>query len=251
MTTQTKTSAEAVLTPAPLTGGLQWLQSPSITKLMPELIAARSEFDAVLKDATNPAFRSKYSTLSSVLRAIEPALLKHRFLHTQQTSTDFDGCNVVFTRVIHESGEWLGAMWRLNPAQSTPQGEGSALTYARRYTLTALLGIAAEDDDAAAGSERPPAAAPAATRFRPGAPVTEPSGRDWLADADTIVNSKVAATTRRTRLLTLMEECRGFGELTDELREKYIDLGIAINTEIAAAELKAEANGKAETSTVA
>jgi hypothetical protein len=73
---------------------------------------------------------------------------------------------VLVTRLIHESGEWLGSRYPVHPVKADPQGEGSALTYARRYALMALVGIAPEDDDgnaANAAANKPVSAEQAAT----------------------------------------------------------------------------------------
>lgn len=218
-------------------GTIDWLQSPTITKLTVALLKARGEFDPVLKDATNPAFKSKYSSLSSVYAGVDGALLANGILHTCQTGIGEDGRNFAVTRVIHAaSGEWLGSRWKLTPTQATPQGEGSALTYARRYGILSLLGIAAEDDDANAASttQRQPyvRTAPAAV---PDAPAIEPSGRDWGAEATTISKQRVVAVTRRERLLQLMEECRGFNELDQPLYARFVELGNTLKAEIEAA----------------
>jgi hypothetical protein len=218
--------------------GLEFFQSPSILKLVPALIRAEMNFDPILKDATNPAFRSKYPTLSSVLKSVMPHLHAEGFLKTDQTGIESD-TNIVFVRVIHESGEWLGSRWLLNPAKLDPQGEGSALTYARRYVTCALLGVSADDDDAnaaTAGIHRPTrqsreieAAAKAAVVDPP-----EPSGRKWADEAIFISKQKLIPATRRERLLVLMEECRAFGELDDVLYAHFIELGNALKAETGA-----------------
>jgi len=127
------------------------LQSDSIAKIMPALIKAKRAFKPALKDATNPAFRSKYSTLDSVIDAVDGALLSNGIANVQQTYVDGEN-TILLSRFIHESGEWIGSRYRVKPVQATPQGEGSALTYARRYALLALAGIAPEDDDGQAAS---------------------------------------------------------------------------------------------------
>lgn len=128
--------------------------SDTITKLIGALIAAQGEFAPAVKRKTNPAFRSKYVDLEGVLDAVTPALLAHRIALVQQPDL-IDGVLVLVTRLIHESGEWLGCTYPINPVKHDPQGEGSALTYARRYSAMTLCGIAPEDDDGNAASQRP------------------------------------------------------------------------------------------------
>lgn len=213
------------------TDEIQWMQSPTITALMPAMLDAVAEFAPVTKDAVNPHFGSRFATLASMTRAVDPALWKHRLLLTQATTIDSQGRNVLFSRVIHESGEWIGARWKLTPVKNDPQSEGSALSYARRYTALALLGIAAEDDDANAASAR--------ERYIPPTPppreVTEPSGRNWSEEAHLITKLRVKPEDKRVRLLELMDECRGFGELSAGLHAELTALGLALRAEIDAA----------------
>lgn len=137
------------------------LASESLTNIVPALIAAQSTFAPAVKDTVNPAFRSKYVSLDGVLAAVETPLRANGIAIVQQTYITDAGTELL-TRLIHTSGEWLGSRYPVHPVKSDPQGEGSALTYARRYALMALVGIAPEDDDgnAASASERPAQARP-------------------------------------------------------------------------------------------
>lgn len=136
------------------------LQSDSIAKLMPALIAAKQAFAPAVKDSINPAFRSKYVSLDGVIDAVDGPLLANGIATVQQTDHDPQFGTVLLTRLIHSSGEWIGSRYVVRPVKQDPQGEGSALTYARRYALMALVGIAPEDDDgnAATASGKPPKA---------------------------------------------------------------------------------------------
>lgn len=128
------------------------LASESIVKIMPALLKAQGEYGPVVKDATNPHFGSKFLSLVGVIDAVGEALRKNKIAIVQQTDRHDDGITVLVTRLIHESGEWLGSVYPLRPVKADPQSEGSALTYARRYALMALTGIAPEDDDGNAAS---------------------------------------------------------------------------------------------------
>src|SRR5690606_4567557 len=110
------------------------------------LVKARAKFKAAVKDAKNPHFKSAYVSLDGVVDAVTDALLSHNIFPTQQTDIQ-DGRTVLHTRFLHTSGQWIGSVYPVHPVKSDPQGEGSALTYARRYALMALAGIAPEDDD--------------------------------------------------------------------------------------------------------
>lgn len=136
------------------------LTSDTLTNIVPALIAAQKSFKPAIKDSTNPAFRSKYVSLDAVLEAVSEALLNAGIALVQATDRDDDGTTLLVTRLIHTSGEWIGSRYPVRPVKQDPQGEGSALTYARRYALMALVGIAPEDDDGNAASQRPKEQAP-------------------------------------------------------------------------------------------
>jgi hypothetical protein len=111
------------------------------------LVKAQKAFGPALKTSTNPAFRSKYAKLENCIEAVIDALNDNGIMLMQQTHPCEDGV-VVETTFIHESGEMLsGGVLHVPAAKHDPQGYGSALTYARRYSLQAACGIAPEDDD--------------------------------------------------------------------------------------------------------
>jgi len=115
-------------------------------------VQAKKEFAPALKTSSNPHFRSKYADLSGCLEAVNDALLNAGIAVYQETSESDTGV-VVETVFLHESGEMLrGGKLHVPAAKHDPQGYGSALTYARRYSLMAACGIAAEDDDGNAAS---------------------------------------------------------------------------------------------------
>lgn len=122
------------------------LSSDTITKITPALIKAQGEFAPAVKAKVNPHFKSKYVPLDVVIDAIAEPLRNNGIAILQQTDIQ-DARTVLVTRLIHESGEWIAGRYPVHPVKADPQGEGSALTYARRYALMALVGIAPEDDD--------------------------------------------------------------------------------------------------------
>lgn len=110
-------------------------------------VKAKRAFGPALKDKTNPAFRSKYADLGACIDAVEDALLANGIAFIQETFEDSTGVTVE-TVFIHESGEtYRCGKLHVPAAKQDPQGYGSALTYARRYSLMAACGIAPEDDD--------------------------------------------------------------------------------------------------------
>jgi hypothetical protein len=127
-------------------------------KIAAAFVAAKRAFAPALKTNTNSHFKNKYVDLASCLEAVNDALLENGIAVYQETFDVQDGVTVE-TCFLHESGETL-RMGKLHvpAAKHDPQGYGSALTYARRYSLMAACGIAAEDDDGNAASKKPPQA---------------------------------------------------------------------------------------------
>ena len=122
-------------------------QSETIDKIIPAFIAFQSDMPSVPKDGNNPHFKSKYATLGAITEATRPHLAKHG-LGFMQWMSNREGLQLIVTRIMHTSGQWMeDEGYILNPTKNDPQGMGSAVTYARRYTLGASLGIITEDDD--------------------------------------------------------------------------------------------------------
>jgi len=121
--------------------------SESITKIAAALVKAQGELNAVSKDGNNPHFRSKYATLQNIVESTRDTLRKHG-LAVVQTFSDTDGTYISLnTTLLHESGEYISGTFSMRPSKVDPQGLGSATTYARRYALSAILGIVTDDDD--------------------------------------------------------------------------------------------------------
>lgn len=116
-------------------------------------VKAKRQFGPALKCKTNPAFKSKYADLAACLEAVDDALLANGISLIQETFEDQTGVTVE-TVFLHESGESLRCgKLHVPAAKQDPQGYGSALSYARRYSLMSSCGIAAEDDDGNAASK--------------------------------------------------------------------------------------------------
>ena len=119
-------------------------------------VKAKREFAPALKTSVNPHFRSKYADLAACLEAVNEALLNNGIAMYQETSVCESGV-IVETVFLHESGEsFKGGMLHVPASKQDPQGYGSALSYARRYSIMAACGIASEDDDGNAASRQKP-----------------------------------------------------------------------------------------------
>jgi hypothetical protein len=122
-------------------------KSESIASLSAAMAKAFADIENAAKDKTNPHFRSKYADLGNVVDAVKPALLKQG-LWFSQVSHNIDGEAAIETVIYHQSGEWLSCGIVSVPVSKVDaQGYGSAMTYARRYSLSAAFGVAPEDDD--------------------------------------------------------------------------------------------------------
>lgn len=117
------------------------------------LFAIQGEIDGVVKDSTNPHFKNKYASLEAVIAAIKPAMQEHGVVFMQSPGAFDNGALSITTTLIHaESGECMHSTVQLPLAKMDPQGAGSAITYACRYSLMALFGIPPIDDDGQAAS---------------------------------------------------------------------------------------------------
>jgi hypothetical protein len=129
------------------------------------LVKAQKEFGPALKSSTNPAFRSRYADLSACVEAVIDALNNNDIFMMQPTH-ECDNGVIVETIFIHSSGEQISSGKLHVPAtKHDAQGYGSALTYARRYSLMTACGIAPEDDDGNNASK--PKAAPSKPAAQP------------------------------------------------------------------------------------
>ena len=120
-------------------------------------IAAQSEFPAITKDLENPHFRSRYSSLEAIITTVLPILKNHGLALSQSFEpSDTPESFMIVTTIIHESGETMqGRLLMPIGNKATPQSVGSAITYARRYAICALLCLATEDDDGNAAQPKP------------------------------------------------------------------------------------------------
>ena len=122
-------------------------KSESISKLATALSQFQAEISNPKNTANNPFFKSKYAPLNDILTLVRPIMAKHGLSILQ--SPGGDGTLITISTIImHISGEWIEPEpLVLKAAKSDPQGAGSAITYGRRYSLSAILGISSEDDD--------------------------------------------------------------------------------------------------------
>ena len=116
-------------------------------ELYSAIVKAQAAMSHAAKDAKNPHFKSAYSSLASVIDAVRPALSANNLAFVQKLHTADSGISIE-TVLIHESGQEMSCGVLFIPAtKQDAQGFGSAISYGKRYSLQAALGIASDDDD--------------------------------------------------------------------------------------------------------
>ena len=135
-------------------------KSEQINELASALSKAQASIKGAVEDSTNPHFRSKYASLQAHIDASREALSKNG-LSVMQLLTDGLSCEnmdlvTIETVVLHSSGQWISSTFSVPVSKKDAQGFGSAITYARRYSYAAALGIAPIDDDGVAASKAAP-----------------------------------------------------------------------------------------------
>ena len=136
-------------------------KSEQINELAKGLALFRANLKQPFKDANNPFFKSKYVPLENVTEVIDKALVDTGVTYVQVPVNGEGGMVGVSTTVLHSSGQWLEfPPFLLKPDKANPQGYGSSITYARRYSLSSVFGVTSDNDDdgnAASGNGKQPA----------------------------------------------------------------------------------------------
>lgn len=130
--------------------------SEQINEIAAALAKAQGQIEGAKKGRENPHFRSKYADLASIWDACREALSTNGLSVVQTTAPSGRDEVVVITRLAHASGQWYEGVLALPVSKSDAQGFGSALTYTRRYALSAMVGVAPEDDDGNAAAAAKP-----------------------------------------------------------------------------------------------
>jgi hypothetical protein len=121
-------------------------------ELVKALIAAKKEFKTLVRNKVNPFFKSKYADLAALHEVVDGPLAKHGLTVLQPTGIDEQRNHFIKTMIAHESGQSISGVYPL-PGGVKPQELASAITYARRVSLAALLGVPADDDDGSGESD--------------------------------------------------------------------------------------------------
>lgn len=132
------------------------LKSDSIKNLADALCKVQATLENAKKTSDNPFFKSKYADLAECWEACRKPLSENGLSISQLPDFTEDGRAFLHTMLMHVSGEWIASRLPLQLVKNDPQAQGSAITYARRYTLSAIVGIATEDDDGESAMNRAP-----------------------------------------------------------------------------------------------
>ena len=198
--------------PTMTAGGIRWtwnnsnerkkpMQSESIAALAAALSKAQADITGALKDSSNPFFKSKYADLASCWDACRKQLAANGLAVIQTTNTTDAGV-VLVTTLAHSSGEWIRGVLPVVTKDAGPQAQGSGITYARRYALAAIVGLAQIDDDAEAAQARgkpEPATDPAVLAAIAAAPDAQALGVLWKSLSVEARSAHAAAFTARKR----------------------------------------------------
>jgi hypothetical protein len=128
------------------------VQSENINELITALAKAQAVIGVAIKQKDNPFFRSKYADLPAIWDVIREPLSRNGIAVIQAPQHDLEGNVYLETTIAHASGQWIRSSYPVTPVKPDPQGYASALTYARRYTLSAMCGVVQDDDDGNAAS---------------------------------------------------------------------------------------------------
>lgn len=149
--------------------------APTLKNLIAALVGFQSELKNPIKDTANPFFKSRYADLAGIWEACRPGMAKHGLALVQSPSVEGHQVTVTGT-LYHISGESIVSVLKAETKDALPQSIGSAVTYLRRYQMSAILGVAAEDDDGAAASgtgEKPKTLAQQKGPFSHGIPLAQ------------------------------------------------------------------------------
>ncbi len=131
--------------------------SDSITAIAAAIVSAQAVMPHVPKETMGQVGNQKrrYADLATVAETARPVLAKAKLGYIQGCSDGADSYVTVTTRLVHESGEWIESSLSMPTGNGSAQAVGSAISYARRYSLMAILGLVPDDDDGVAASTEP------------------------------------------------------------------------------------------------
>lgn len=207
-------------------------KSETITKIAAALVAFHGEIRSISHDSENPHFRSQYTSLDHMIDETKPILFKHGLTVMQFPGGDGEKITIR-TMILHSSGEWIESEpLTLKPVKLDPQGAGSAITYARRYSYAAALSLSLGDDDdgnaASAGQQqntRPAAQSqPSQQRSNQPSAMTNLISQAQINYCQKLKNDKRIDEEDFKRIIEEMSGQESIKELTKKQASELIDL---------------------------
>ncbi|KKN76466.1 hypothetical protein LCGC14_0369750 [marine sediment metagenome] len=194
-------------------------KSDTIGELAQALVQVQKVLEGAKKDSTNPFFKSKYADLSSVWDACRKPLAENN-LAVIQTMDTYEGAGfIIETTLAHISGEWISGRLSITPVKDDPQGIGSAITYGRRYTLAAIVGVCPEDDDAESAMDRKGKAVQTTSAPSQGKePIPEGEPRTSPGVREPVTRKSLE---ERIKGLLRAQGIKGVNQLADYLKENH------------------------------
>ena len=195
--------------------------SDSINELAAALAKAQAEMKNAKLNKQNPHFKSRYADLAEIRDTVTPALSKNNIAVVHGTDAAESGIHVV-TRLIHSSGQWIESRFPI--AYDKPQTMGSAITYGRRYNLSAITNISADDDDDANAANDKPAPPPVMTAANGTKGASKAANRDgYTKMVAAIRNAPTMASLKGWYQSNITDIDALPPDFLDELRVEYAD----------------------------
>ncbi len=220
------------------------MQSEQIDLLAAALVKAQAAMKPASMNKVNPHFKSKYADLASIIESVRKPLSDNGLSFTQTTHLGaIEYSMYLVTTLLHTSGQWLRAEYQL-PTNATPQQMGSALTYARRYSLSAITGTAADEDDdgdkAEVQAKKRPEPEPTYPTDKKIAPheismPDRPRASDWIefgellitavSGAENDTEAKAWKAANRSRLEVMSEKDFPYPKIAQRLEQALLTMG--------------------------
>jgi len=203
---------------------MTWHSSPEIGNIAPAVVKALGELsdvpkgrEAKIPTKTGASYGYRYADLADALSMVRPILAKHGLVVMQNASNPDPDSVAIMTMLLHTSGEWMMFSPLVLPNGRTAQETGSAITYGRRYSLLAVLGLAAEDDDGASAAPRQSRPANNRQTERPAPAPKKPTPPSPEEDEIRRMLAEVNTETAKAIKSEFMSE---FGKLADLSKDK-------------------------------
>lgn len=207
-------------------------KSEQTNELSAAMAKAQAEMKIAEKNGLNPHFKNHFSTIADIWKASVPALSKNGLSVVQSTEATDDGRCFLVTLLLHTSGQWISGRYPIISMKQDPQSLKSAITYAKRATWDAMVGLASEEDDddgnAASESEQK-RAAPASKSPNPQQGSGDPKGISDAQIKRLYAICKAKGWTE-SQLKSYMQHAMGFDSTRMLDRKQYDDLCHTIET---------------------